>query len=84
MVNLFSTNIGDRFVVEMINASKIDIELLRTIGIYEGCELEVISDGYLDGSFVIKIKDSDITLQLNRNIINKLYGHVVKEKRLIK
>ena len=78
-----NVDIKEYFLIERINAPKIEIEALNMIGIFEGMIVQIIGEGYLKGSILVKNNDG-LVIQLNPYFKDKLEGSIVKEKRLIK
>ena len=82
MINLSEAKNGEKFCVEMVTATPTEMEFLTILKIYESGEITVLDDGYLEGSKLVQIED--IRVILPKNVLQKVKGHVIKEKRLVK
>jgi len=76
-------DIKEYFYIENIDAPDIEKETLNMIGIQEGIVVEVIGEGYLKGSLIVK-KGDGLVIQLNPYFTSKINGSVLKQKRLVK
>ena len=83
MISLKDAKVGDIFHVESIEVPDNELGLLTLIGISTDTDINIIGDGYLEGTFVVSTSN-DFVIQVNRNWMSKIKGSIVKIKKLVK
>ncbi len=76
-------DIRDYFFIEEIDAPSIEKETLNVIGINEGIIVQIMGNGYLKDSIIVKREDG-LVLQLNSYFTKSIKGSIVKNKKLVK